>query len=168
MSSYVETVKLLLVRELSSFKREIEAFPNEADIWAAPPGISNSAGNLALHCAGNLQHFIAAKLGASGYVRDRDSEFSRRNVPRVELLAEIDRAIAAVEATLTKITDADLPTAFPEKLANKLVAADVFLLHLAVHLAYHLGQADYHRRMTTGDATTVNTVAVADLPPAAV
>jgi hypothetical protein len=160
----IDTVRRLIERELESFKREINAFPDDASIWTTPPGVSNSAGTLALHIAGNLQHFIGARLGASGYVRDRDAEFARRGVSRAELLAELDRARERVHETLTNVSADSLPEAFPEPVGGRTLRSEDFLVQLAVHLAYHLGQADYHRRITTGDASTVETVAVSALP----
>jgi hypothetical protein len=151
-------------RELRSFKRELEAYPDEASVWVTAPGISNSAGTLTLHCAGNLQHFIGARLGNSGYARDRDAEFRRRDVPRTELYREIDRAIQSIEATLGDSASAEFPDVYPEQLAGKSVSTETFLLHLAAHLGYHLGQVDYHRRLTTGSAVTVDGVPVRELP----
>lgn len=158
-------VRHLLVRDLEAFKREISAFTDDRGPWVSRPGVTNTAGTLALHCAGNLQHFIGARLGGSGYVRQRDLEFSRRDVPRAELLAELDRAIAAVDLLEGKAL-ADFPAVFPDPFGGKQVNTDVMLLHLTGHLAYHLGQADYHRRLVTGDGTTVDAVAAAQLPPA--
>ena len=165
MPELTSIVRHLFVRELGALKREIAAFPDDHGPWEPHPGVTNTAGTLALHCAGNLQHFIGAKLGGTGYVRKRDEEFSRRNVPQAELLAELDRAIAAVQ-TLAGKTDEDLPAVFPDPFGGKAVNTDAMLVHLAVHIGYHLGQADYHRRMTTGLGTTVDAVAASDLPPA--
>ena len=165
MPQLTSIVHHLLLRDLEALKREIAAFPDDQGPWIERPGITNTAGTLALHCAGNIQHFIGAKLGWSGYVRHRDLEFSRRDVPRAEILAELDRAIAAVH-TLTAAPNRVLPPVFPDPFGGKQVNTDVMLVHLAVHLGYHLGQADYHRRMTTGDATTVDAVSAKQLPPA--
>lgn len=164
MTPPIDTIRLLLERELDSFKREIEAYPNDDAVFTTPTGISNSAGTLALHCSGNLQHFIGAQVGASGYVRDRPAEFARRGVPRAELVAELDRAKAAVHAALAGRDPATIPAAVPEKLGGKTIATDVWLVHLVAHLAYHLGQVDYHRRITTGDAKTIDAVSVPALP----
>jgi hypothetical protein len=41
---------------------------------------------------------------------------------------------------------------------------DDYLVHLATHLAYHLGQLDYHRRVVTGDPRSIGAVAPAELP----
>ena len=86
------TLHKLLRRELAAVRRSIEAYPDEASVWAERPGLPNTGGNLALHLAGNLQHFFGAVLAKTGYVRDRDSEFSRRGVPRAELIEGLDAA----------------------------------------------------------------------------
>jgi len=161
-----EICNILIQRELRAIKRELEAYPDDASVWTTPSGISNAGGTFALHCAGNLQHFIGAHLGGSGYVRDRDAEFRRRDVPRAELYAEIDRAMNAVEKTLTGDRPASFPQIFPEQLSGRSLSTDVWLMHLVAHLAYHLGQLNYHRRLTTGLATTVDDVSVRELPSA--
>jgi len=154
-----------MIRELDGFKRQIAAFATDDGPWTARPGVANTAGTLALHCAGNIQHFIGAMLLGTGYTRQRDLEFSRRGVPRQEILAELDRALDAVRR-LASLKDPDLPAIFPEPFGGKQVNTDVMLVHLAVHLGYHLGQADYHRRLATGDATTLDGVSAKALPAA--
>ncbi|HEU4699123.1 MAG TPA: DinB family protein [Gemmatimonadales bacterium] len=156
-------VRTLLVRELRALRRELEAYPDDASVWRQPPGLANSAGTLALHVAGNLQHFVGAVLGDSGYVRDRDAEFARRDVPRAELMAGLDAAIAAVEHTLPSLSEARLDDPYPVPVAGHLVQTGEYLCHLAAHLAYHLGQIDYHRRSVTGDARGVGALAPAEL-----
>lgn len=155
---------LVLTRELRAFKRELEAYPDEASVWRPVPGLPNSGGTLALHVAGNLQHFLGAILGRDGYKRDRDSEFARRDVPRSELIAGIDAAIASVERTLGNLSEATLAAPYPEPVAKRTVSTHDFLVHLATHLAYHLGQLDYHRRAVTGNAQGVDAVSVRELP----
>src|SRR4051812_35442996 len=117
----VVTIRALILRELRALSREVEAYPNEADLWALPPGIPNSAGTLALHVAGNLQHFIGARLGGTGYVRHRDVEFSRRDATRAELLEGLDAAARAVESTFARMSDADLAKPYPEELVKTSV-----------------------------------------------
>ena len=68
--------------------------------------------------------------------------------------------------TLGSIPDESLPAVYPDSFGGKQVNSDVMLVQLAVHLGYHLGQADYYRRLTTGDATTVDAVAASALPAA--
>jgi len=159
----VTTVSVLLAgvltRELVSLRKEIEAYPAEEDLWRVAEGITNPGGTLALHLAGNLQHFVGAVLGNTGYVRDRDAEFADRGVPRTEVLARIDAAIAAVEQTLPRLAESDLAREYPVPVGKFRFETGDFLIHLASHLAYHLGQVDYHRRLITKSGTTVSTVA---------
>lgn len=154
----------MLARELHAVKRELEAYPDDASVWRVIPGVPNTGGTLALHLAGNLQHFFGAILGRDGYKRDRDAEFARRDVPRNELLVGIDATIASVERTLKAISDETLAAAYPEPIAKRTVTTEIFLVHLATHLAYHLGQLDYHRRAVTDGASTVDAVSVRELP----
>jgi hypothetical protein len=165
MPQVTSVVAHLMLRELETFKRQIASFPDDRGAWEPRPGIANTSGTLALHCAGNIQHFIGAKLGGTGYVRQRDLEFSRRDVPRAEIIAELDQAVAAVRL-LEEKRDADLPSVFPDPFGGKQVSTDVMLVHLAVHLGYHLGQADYHRRLTVDTPGTIEGVAAAALPSA--
>ena len=158
------TIETLVTRELRAIRREVEAYPDDASLWRVLPGTPNSGGTLALHVAGNVQHFFGAILARDGYVRNRDAEFARRDVPRAELLAGIDAAIASVERTLRRMTDADLAKPYPEPIAKRTVATHMWLVHLAAHLAYHLGQLDYHRRAVTGDSKGADAVSVRELP----
>ena len=153
----------VITRELKALRREIETYPSEADLWEIPVGIANPGGNLALHLAGNLQYFIGNVLGKNGYVRNRDAEFASRDVPRAELLREIDNAIAAVQTGMSTISEADLAKPFPEKVGGVSESTGAFLAHFATHLAYHLGQVDYHRRIMTREGKTVKAVALNEL-----
>ena len=158
------TLRLLITRELRAFRRELEAYPDDASVWRAVPGLPNTGGTLALHVAGNLRHFIGSVVGRDGYVRDRDAEFARRDVPRAELIAGLDAAIASVEGALGSAADDLLRGAYPEPVAKRTVAAADFLAHLVAHLAYHLGQIDYHRRAVTRDPRGIDAVSVRELP----
>jgi hypothetical protein len=158
------TLQTLITRELRAVKRELEAYPDDGSVWREIPGLPNTGGTLALHLAGNLQHFFGATLNRDGYQRDRDAEFARRGVPRTELLADIDRAIASVERTIGALTPDALASTYPEAIANRRVSTADFLVHLASHLAYHLGQMDYHRRAVTGDRRNVEALSVRELP----
>ena len=116
-----------------------------------------------MHLAGNLQYYIGNVLGKNGYVRNRDAEFASRDVPRAELLREIDSAIAAVQTGMSKISEADLSQPYPEKVGGVSESTGAFLAHFATHLAYHLGQVDYHRRIMTGEGKTVKAMALTEL-----
>ena len=122
--------------------------------------------SLVLHLCGNLQHFVGARLGGSGYVRDREREFAARGLSRAELVAEIGRAREAVLLGLK-----DLPAASLEEpclfVPNGMrIPTGLFLLHLATHLSFHIGQAGYLRRVVTGQAASTGAVGFAGLEPA--
>jgi hypothetical protein len=158
-----EWITNVITRELKALRREIEAYPSDEAMWEVLPGIANPGGNLALHLAGNIQYFLGNVLGKNGYVRNRDAEFGSRDVPRNELLREIDNAIAAVETGMGKISESDLARPYPESVGGVRSTTGAFLAHFATHLAYHLGQVDYHRRILTGESKTVKAMALAEL-----
>jgi hypothetical protein len=160
MNELARDLSLLLVRELEGVRREIELFDDDATVWRTLPGVTNSAGNLALHVAGNLQHYVGAVLGGTGYVRNRDAEFGRRSGSRAEILAEIDAAIAAVRGVLPGLTGDRIDAPFPESVNAASVRTGLFLCHLATHAAFHLGQLGYLRRGLTGDSRTSGAVPI--------
>lgn len=159
-----ESIRTIFLRELRALRREVEAYPNEKDIWEVPAGIGNSAGTLALHLAGNLQHYLGARLGGTNYVRNRDAEFSRRGVSRTDILEELDAANIAISRAFERLTDSDLVETYPEKISGTAITTGEWLVHLVAHTGYHLGQIDYHRRLVTGDPRTVDVISVRELP----
>jgi len=159
-------IAAIISRELRTLQRELEAYASDAQVWEKPDALPNSAGTLAAHAAGNLRAFIGGTIGGDGYVRDRDREFSVRGVSRTELIEDLRAADAAVTAALTGLPAARFEDPFPTPIANRRVVTGEFMLHLMVHLAYHLGQVDYHRRIVTGDAQGVGAVSPAELPGA--
>ena len=133
-------------RDLKKLKAEIELYADEADLWEKPGEVPNTAGNLCLHLNGNLQHFFGAILGDTGYVRDRDAEFSTTGVSREQMLADIDVTLGVVRSTLAKLTDADLAATYPIEVFGKPMTTGWFITHLSTHLTWHLGQISYHRQ----------------------
>ena len=158
-----EWITNVITRELKALRREIETYPSDDGLWDVRAGITNPGGNLALHLAGNIQYYIGNVLGKNGYIRNREAEFADKDVPRAELLREIDNAIAAVESGMSRITEADLAKPYPEAVGGVSSTTGAFLAHFATHLAYHLGQVDYHRRILTGESKTVKAMAVTEL-----
>lgn len=157
------SVAIILQRDLRAVAREVEAYPDERDLWATRPGIKNVGGTLVLHLAGNLQHYVGARLGGTGYVRNRAAEFARRDVSRSELLREIEAAQTAVKTVFSRPVLPDPDAEFPEVIGGKRVRNGDYLVHLATHFAYHLGQLDYHRRLVTGNDTAVDAMQPAEL-----
>ncbi len=153
-------LRLVLVRELSAFQREIELFPDDELLFKTVPGIANSAGNLALHVCGNLRHFIGNVLGKVSYTRNRELEFSQRSETREDLIRELQTTIEVIESVLPTLGEDTLSADYPEALAGMRVRTGLFLLHLSIHLAHHLGQAGYLRRILTGQNQPSGAVSV--------
>lgn len=143
----IQTLKSLFNRDLNKLKEEIESYQIESQLWLIDKNISNSAGNLCLHLIGNLNTYIGAELGKTGYVRDRPLEFSLKNVSKKELISKIDQTILVVNNALDSVTEADLESIYPQIVFEKEMTTGFFLVHLSTHLAYHLGQINYHRRL---------------------
>lgn len=137
----------LFKRDLMTLKAEVNHYDSEANLWKTAEGIANSSGNLCLHIIGNLNHFIGATLGNTDYQRQRDLEFSQKNVPRTELLKQVDDTIVIVEQTLSNLTEADLQKEYKRNVFENTMTTEYFLIHLVMHLTYHLGQINYHRRL---------------------
>ncbi|MCU0621775.1 MAG: DUF664 domain-containing protein [Gemmatimonadales bacterium] len=160
------SVRAIVARDLAALRREVEAYGDDDGPWRALPGLANGGGTLVLHLCGNLRHFIGARLGGSGYVRDREAEFRDRDLPRVALLERIDTAAREVDAALAALDPARVGAPFPDAVGGVRLATGDFLVHLATHLTYHLGQADAHRRVVTGSAAAVGALALPSLASA--
>jgi hypothetical protein len=147
----LETLRKLFNRDLEKLKKEISSYKAEKRIWYIEKEIPNSAGNLCLHLVGNLNTYIGAELGSSGYIRHRDLEFSLKDIPRPELIKKIDDTIIVINETLTRMKEEQLKEEFPVLVFKEKTSTEYMLIHLATHLGYHLGQVNYHRRLLDAD-----------------
>jgi hypothetical protein len=147
VSSFFESLSKILLRDLDKLQEEIEQYPTEESIWVIRGDIKNPAGTLVLHLCGNLQHYIGVGLGKSDYKRDRDKEFSARNVSRAELIREIGKTKDAVRKSLENLSPDILETEYPLPVFDYAMTVQHFMIHLAAHFGYHLGQVNYHRRL---------------------
>lgn len=147
MNTNVESIKQILLRDLNALEKEISAYANESDLWKLGGEIKNTAGNLTLHICGNLQHFVGAVIGKTGYIRQREDEFGKTNVAVADLLEETAQTKSAIERALDTMTDKDLENIYPVEVFGKPMTFSYFLTHLTGHLMYHLGQINYHRRL---------------------
>ncbi len=161
----IPSLARMMARDLDTLAREVALYPEDAGLWAAVPGQPTAGGNLALHLAGNLRHFIGATLGGTGYVRDREREFSATGLSRETVSQEVARAAQDVASTLAALNRSQLPEPFPLEIGGVRLTTEAVLLHLAAHLAFHLGQLDYHRRAVTGDRTSASPLGLAPLAP---
>ena len=143
----------IFCRELDRLKSEIEAYEDESALWLVLGGQKNAPGTLVLHLAGNLMHFIGAELGGIGYVRDREAEFSDRDVSRAELLRRIAACRATIAPILEALSDDVMETTYPGTAPSRMVGITTraFLLHLTWHIGWHLGHIYYHRLALASD-----------------
>ncbi len=142
-----ENIEQLLARDLKKLQQEIGDYEDETILWKTVDGIGNSAGNLCLHLIGNLNTYIGATLGNTGYIRNREFEFSSKNIPRELMMENIDLVLIVIKETLKKISDEQLLEMYPLEVLGYPMTTLYFLLHLQAHLNYHLGQINYHRRI---------------------
>lgn len=143
----LEIQKQLFARDLAKLVEEIEHYPTNESLWVVTDGISNSSGNLVLHLCGNLNHFIGAQLGETGYVRQRDREFSDTGLSKEDLIGKVKFTANMVAESLDKLDEKDLAKTYPIEVMGKEWPTGFFLSHLVTHLSYHLGQINYHRRL---------------------
>jgi uncharacterized damage-inducible protein DinB len=133
------------LEELSDAVRQLAEPLTEKQLWSKPVDPGNSIGHIVLHLTGNLNHFVGAQLGGSGYVRDREREFTEANPPaKAVLLAELDKAVAVFRRVVEKLDAAKLSAPHPEARFGSVMKA---LMHLVAHFALHRGQMSYIIRL---------------------
>jgi hypothetical protein len=142
-----ESIAEIFDRDLNKLRIEISSYSDEAKMWVIEKNIKNSGGNLCLHLIGNLKQFIGNVLGNKPYQRNRDAEFSLKNIPKNNLIVEINETIAIVAETLNSLNEEDYSNIYPVDVLNKPITTEFFLISLIAHLNYHLGQINYHRRI---------------------
>ncbi|MCH6200086.1 DUF1572 family protein [Aquiflexum sp. LQ15W] len=138
---------LLFERDLNKLISELEAYRLEENIWKVSGDISNSAGTLVLHLVGNLKHFIGAVIGNTGYIRNREAEFSLKNLPKANLVKQILETIQVINVTVSEFEEDNFSSNYPLEVFGKTMTYEYFMIHLQSHLNYHLGQVNYHRRL---------------------
>jgi hypothetical protein len=142
-----QDLRKIFNRDLTKLQSEIGLYKSEGNLWKVAQAIPNSGGNLCLHLVGNLNAYIGAQLGKTGYIRHRDLEFSQKNVPQAELLRMIEDTRAVVDKVMSTLRESVLDEIYPEVVLKEATTTRYFVVHLAVHLGYHLGQINYHRRL---------------------
>lgn len=147
----IDTLKILFNRDLNRLITEIEQYKNETDIWKVKGQINNSAGNLCLHLIGNLNTYIGRELGNTGYLRNRELEFSSKDVPRQEIIQKVKNTIEMINQTLDNFDEKFLENEYPILVFDHKTSTEYLLVHLTTHLTYHLGQINYHRRLIEND-----------------
>jgi hypothetical protein len=139
----------LFDRDLGLLAGELGAYPDDDSVWRLAGTIKNSPGTLTLHLVGNLECYVGAVLGRTGYVRDRDAEFADRGVSRADLLARVAHCRVTVADSLADVSDEQMLGAYPGTLPPPFRGWSThrFMAHLVGHFNWHLGQVNYHRRL---------------------
>src|SRR5438046_1266816 len=129
-----------LIEELEGLRdavRQIAEPLSAEELRSKPIEPGNSIGHLVLHLTGNLNHFVGAQLGGSGYVRDREREFTETRPPAKEdLLAGLDVAVATFRHVVGGLRPEQLAAPFPDPRFGTVYRA---LVHLLAHFALHRG-----------------------------
>ena len=134
-------------RDINKLIEEVNLFNNEQNLWRITGSVKNSSGNLVLHIVGGLNHFFGATLAKSGYVRNRDLEFSQKGVGRNDLVNQLEALIPMVTQTLHSLTPEQMDAEFPIYFDKPGSSTTYVLVQLLAHLNYHLGQVNYLRRV---------------------
>ena len=147
----------LFSREILKLRNEVEKYRSDDEMWLVLPGTINSGGNLVQHLIGNLRTYVGLTLGDFAYVRNRDAEFGERLFTKEKLLEEIDLLNQIISKTLEKLPREifqneyphDILTIFPEQNIGMV------LIHLLMHLTWHNGQINYHRRFVASQESVI-------------
>jgi len=128
--------------------REAVDLLDESQLWTKPIEPGNSVGHLVLHLTGNLNHFVGAQLGGTGYRREREREFTEVNRPSREvLLANLDAAVATFGRVVSGLSADQLAAPHPDARFGTVLKT---LVHLVAHFALHRGQMTYIARLVKG------------------
>jgi uncharacterized damage-inducible protein DinB len=140
--------KKALIGELEGLAkavRELASPLDDKEFWAKPLEPGNSIGHLVLHLTGNLGHFVGAQLGGTGYIRDREREFTEANPPSKDAaLDRLDGAVAVFRRVVEGLDAKRLAEPHPEARFGTVLET---LVHLVAHFALHRGQMSYLVRL---------------------
>lgn len=141
-------VKAALAGELEVLRDQLKTLAeplSEEQFWKKPIDPGNSFGHLVLHLTGNLSHFAGARLGGTGYVRDREREFTEPSPPsKAEALARLDEAVALYRRVVESLPAERFSEPHPDAQMGTVANAVVRLLG---HFALHRGQMSYIARL---------------------
>jgi hypothetical protein len=142
LSDVVKSELAVYIRHLAGrVETMVRAIP-EDQLWTKPFPFGNSVGNLVLHLTGNLSHYVGAKIGGSGYVRDRAREFSDPGGYPGSLILQrfheaVDRVVGVIQARSAEDLGSSVSDEAPARTQFGL------LLMVAAHLNNHVGQMSY-------------------------
>lgn len=150
MSALSESVGAALASEYRHRAAELHKWVDplsDEQFWRNPFSHGNSVGHLVLHLTGNLNYYVGARIAGTGYVRNRELEFSEpRKLPKAEVLRKFEEAIAIVIASIEKQTEADWTVPYTAEREPDSKNRVTLFLRCASHLYHHVGQIIYLSR----------------------
>lgn len=147
MSDLSSTIANGLSYSYQDFGRQVHALAeslSEEQFWRKPYAYGNSFGHLTLHLIGNLNYYIGTQIAKTGYVRDREREFTERNPrPKQEVLKQLDDTISMVVKTIETQTAETWSQAYQAIGAEHAKDRFSMIFRCAAHFQHHLGQMIY-------------------------
>jgi len=147
LSALSESVCEALVSEYRHRAAELHKWVDplaEDQFWSNPFSDGNSVGHLVLHLTGNLSYYVGARIAGTGYVRNRDLEFSEpRKLPKAHVLRKFDETIAMVIPTIEKQTETDWTAPYTARREPESKNRITLIFRCASHLYHHVGQIIY-------------------------
>jgi hypothetical protein len=137
----------LYERDLRKLIEEIMSFKNEGNLWKTYGTIKNSGGNLALHIIGGLNFLIGTTLAHTGYIRNREQEFTDKGIDRKLIVQQLEELIPMMNQTVNALTPEQMESPYPRFFDKENATVSYVITQLLLHLNYHLGQVNYLRRV---------------------
>lgn len=150
MSVLSESVATALASEYRHRAAELHKWVDplsDEQFWRNPFAHGNSVGHLVLHLTGNLSYYVGARIAGTGYVRNRDLEFTEpRKLPKADAMRKFDETIAMVIAAIGNQTEADWTAPYTAEREPDSKNRVTLFLRCASHLYHHVGQIIYLSR----------------------
>jgi hypothetical protein len=122
---------------------------SEDQIWFADSGIPNSIGIIARHLTGNLNHYLGAGILKNGYIRDRDREFKETNIPKQQIISDLQAAVRVTKEAVEAIDQEKVNKPYRTPCGQEFESLAYHVVRLVTHFAHHCGQADYAKNFVT-------------------
>jgi len=144
LASVVDSTLAAYYEEVREKIHELLAPISTEQLWRKPYSYGNSIGHLLLHLTGNLNYYIGAQIAGTGYARNRPLEFSDTSKrPKEQVLADFDRAIDMVAATIRAQSPQDWTAPYSSVLEPAAHDRFTVIMRMAAHAYHHTGQIIY-------------------------
>ena len=149
----VEVAAKKIEQYAQDYLRLLESL-SEDELWSTAGNIPNSIGTLARHLTGNLNHYFGTAFLESGYVRMRDKEFTENNVPKAQVIADLESAAKITQQALHTVDEKTLDQPYTSPEGQVYESLGYYIIHMAMHFAMHYGQGDFAQYIVKAAKTT--------------